>query len=176
MDDEILDEEFSIMYQESERVKVLDSNTFLQPIKHLKVRKPCVLAVGRPVTEALELMQKKEVACILVTKESKLIGILTERDILTKAIGKGKDLSNMRVEDIMTPDPESFEPDDSVAFVINAMDLGGFRHIPVVDEQNHPLAVVSVKDVIGFIAEHFSQEVLNLPPRPVRKTQEREGA
>ena len=164
MDDEILDEEFSIMYEESNRVKVLDSNTFMQPIKHLKIRKPCTLEVSRPVSEAVKLMQEKEVACVLITKDSLLKGILTERDILIKAIGK--DLSKMKAADIMTPDPEAFEPDDAVAFVINAMDVGGFRHIPVIDEQKHPIAVVSVKDIIGFIAEHFSQEVLNLPPKP----------
>ena len=175
MEDEILDEEFSIMFQESERVKVLDSTTFMQPIKHLKVRKPLTLAVGRTVKDAIELMQTKEVACILVTKESKLVGILTERDIITKAIGKGKDFGSMKVEDLMTPNPESFQPEDKIAFVINAMDVGGFRHVPVVDEQNHPLAVVSVKDIIGFIAEHFSEELLNLPPKPMRGTKQQDG-
>ena len=175
MDDEILDEEFSIMYQEAQRVKVLDSNTFMQPVKHLKVLKPMTLNAGQPVADAVDLMQKKNVGCILITKDSKLAGILTERDILTKAIGKGKDHAKMKVDEIMTPDPESFEPDDSIAFIINAMDAGGYRHIPVVDEKKIPIAVVSVKDIIGFIAEHFSEEVLNLPPKPLRTSGSQDG-
>ena len=175
MEDEMLDEEFSIMFQESERVKVLDSTTFMQPIKHLKVRKPLTLALGRTVSDAIDLMQKKEVGCILLTKESKLAGILTERDIITKVLGKRKDFTSMKVEDIMTPNPESFQPEDKIAFVMNAMDVGGYRHVPVVDDQNRPLAVVSVKDIIGFIAEHFSEEVLNLPPKPMRRTEQQDG-
>jgi CBS domain-containing protein len=175
MDDEFLDEEFSIMYREAGRVKVLDSNTFMQPVRHLKVLKPMMLAAGKTVAEAVECMQKKNVGCLLITKESKLAGILTERDILTKALGKGKDHAKMNVEEIMTPDPESFEPDDSIAFIINAMDAGGYRHIPVVDEQGIPIAVVSVKDIIGFIAEHFSEEVLNLPPTPRRTSGSQDG-
>jgi CBS domain-containing protein len=175
MEDEILSEEFSIMFEESQRVKVLDATLFTQPVKHLKVRKPLSLAAGSTVNDAIELLKKKEVSCLLVTKNSKLAGILTERDIVRKAIGMGKDMSKIRVEDIMTPDPESFEPDDSIAYIIHAMDAGGYRHIPVVDEQNVPIAIVSVKDIIGFIAEHFSQEVRNLPPKPMRSAGQQDG-
>ena len=175
MDDELLDEEFSIMFEESQRVKVLDSKTFMTPVKHLKVRKPLTINICKSVSDVVELMQKKEVGCILIVKDSMLAGIITERDILTKGIGKGKELTKMKVEDIMTPDPESFEPEDSIAVIINAMEVGGYRHIPVVDERNIPIAVVSVKDIIGFIAEHFSEEVLNLPPKPMRRSAPQDG-
>ncbi|MBI3765857.1 MAG: CBS domain-containing protein [Ignavibacteriales bacterium] len=76
----------------------------------------------------------------------------------------------------MTANPEAFEPDDSIAFIINAMHVGSYRHVPVVDEQNQPVAIVSVRDILSFIAEHFTEEVINLPPHPIRKTKEREGA
>ncbi|TLY30986.1 MAG: hypothetical protein E6K56_06120 [Ignavibacteria bacterium] len=59
MEDEILDEEFSIMYQEAERMKVLDSTTFLRPVKNLKLKKPVMIDVGQTVAEALSLMQTK---------------------------------------------------------------------------------------------------------------------
>ncbi len=175
MEDEILDEEFSIMFQESQRVKVLDSTTFMQPIKHLKLRKPITLSLGKTVDDAVNLMTQMGVGCILITKEDKLSGILTERDIITKALSKKKDLSTMKLEDIMTTNPESFQPDDPVAFAINAMDVGGYRHVPVVNEKNQPLAIISVKDIIGFLAEHFSEEVLNLPPKPVRRVDQQDG-
>lgn len=175
MDEEILDEEWSIMYEESEHVKVLDSNTFKKPVRNIKVRKPLVLNVGKTVNDAVALMQQKHLGCVLVVKENKLAGILTERDILMKTVGSNKDITKVKVEEIMTPDPESFQPDDSVAFVLNAMSVGGYRHVPIVDEQIKPLAVVSVKDIIGFLVEHFPQEVLNLPPRPIRRTEREEG-
>jgi len=175
MDEEILDEEWSIMYQESEHVKVLDSNTFNKPVKNIKVRKPLVLNVGKTVKDAVGLMQQKRLGCVLVVKEGKLAGILTERDILMKSVGSGKDIAKVKVEEIMTPDPEAFQPEDSVAFVLNAMSSGGYRHVPIVDERDRPLAVVSVKDVVKFLVEHFPQEVLNLPPRPIRRTDQIDG-
>jgi CBS domain-containing protein len=175
MEDEILDEEFSIMFQESQRVKVLDSTMFTQPVKHLRVRKPVTLSAGSSLAEAIDLLKKKEVSCVLVTRDSSLAGILTEKDIVQRALGQGKELLKIRVEDIMTPDPVSFQPEDSIAYIIHAMDVGGYRHIPVVDEQNIPIAIVSVKDIIGFIAEHFSEDVRNLPPRPIRNSDQRDG-
>lgn len=176
MEDDILDEELSIMYEETERVTVLDSKTLLKPIKNLKVRKPLTIHAGRSVQEAVGLMQQKYATCLLVTEENKLTGILTERDIITKVLAKGKDIAVIKVKEIMTPNPESFQPEDSIAFILNAMHVGGYRHVPVINDRNEPLAIVSVRDIIGFIAEHFSQEILNLPPKPIRTASEREGA
>jgi CBS domain-containing protein len=170
-----MDEEFSQMYEELEQRKVLDSATFRQPIKHLKVMKPVTLSPGQSIAEALDVMRQKRFGCIVVMEKEKLVGILTERDILLKVAGISG-AEKKKVREIMTPDPEVFEPDDSIAFVLNAMHVGGYRHIPVVDEQGKPLAVISVKDIVGFILDHFAEDVLNLPPKPMRTTDQREGA
>lgn len=169
------DEEFSQMYEELEHRKVLDSSTFRQPIKRLKVRRPVTLSPGQSVAEALDIMRQKRFGCVVMTEKDKLVGILTERDILLKVAGISG-AEKKKVREIMTPDPEVFEPDDSIAFVLNAMHVGGYRHIPVVDERGKPLAVISVKDIVGFILDHFAEDVLNLPPKPMRKTDQREGA
>lgn len=170
-----MDEEFSQMYEELEQRKVLDSSTFRQPIKRLKVMKPVTLSPGQSIAEALDVMRQKRFGCIVVTEKEKLVGILTERDILLKVAGISG-AEKKKVREIMTPDPEVFEPEDSIAFVLNAMHVGGYRHIPVVDEQGKPLAVISVKDIVGFILDHFAEDVLNLPPKPMRTTDQREGA
>jgi CBS domain-containing protein len=170
-----LDEEFSQMYEELEQRKVLDSSTFRQPIKHLKVMKPVTLSPGQSIAEALDVMRQKRFGCVVVMEKEKLVGILTERDILLKVAGISG-AEKKKVREIMTPDPEVFEPDDSIAFVLNAMHVGGYRHIPVVDAKGKPLAVISVKDIVGFILDHFAEDVLNLPPKPMRTTDQREGA
>jgi len=173
--DESFEEEFSQMYEELGQAKVLDSSTFQQPIKHLKVRKPVALKPEQTVREAVEIMRDKRFGCVVVTEKGKLVGILTERDILMKVAGvKGAEAK--KVKEIMTPDPEVFQPDDSIAFVLNAMHVGGYRHVPVVDESGSPLAVVSIRDIVGFILDHFAEDVLNLPPKPMRTTDQREGA
>ena len=175
MSDEHVDEEFSQMYEELEHHKVLDSSTFRQPIKRLKVRRPVTLSPGQSIAEVLDVMRQKRIGCVVVTEKDKLVGILTERDILLKVAGISG-TEKKKVREIMTPDPKVFEPDDSIAFVLNAMHVGGYRHIPVVDEKGKPLAVISVKDIVGFILDHFAEDVLNLPPKPMRTTDQREGA
>ncbi|MGA2624504.1 MAG: CBS domain-containing protein [Bacteroidota bacterium] len=175
MPEDHLDEEFSIMYKESERVKMLDSNTFRLPLKSLKVPRAVTLEAGSSLQDALTLMQLKQFGCVLITKEDKLAGILTERDIMAKALGENVHFGEILVDDIMTPNPESFQPNDSIAFAMNVMSVGGYRHVPIVDEHNIPLAIISVKDVINFIVEHFPEELLNLPPKPTRRTRTQDG-
>jgi CBS domain-containing protein len=172
---EELDDELSRMYEEDRAPKTLDSSTFKKPIKKLKVRKPVEVSPGHSVLEAVRLMQEKKLGCLLVTEGGKLVGIFTERDVLTRVFGRS-DLDALRVKDVMTANPEAFQPDDSIAYVLNAMSVGGYRHVPVVDEQKIPLAVISVRDIVSFIIEHFPEEVLNLPPEPIRSTEQREGA
>ncbi|HEY6191863.1 MAG TPA: CBS domain-containing protein [Bacteroidota bacterium] len=175
MEDEVLDEELSMMYEEPGKAKVLDSSTFLRPLKQLKLRKPVLIDVSQTVKEALTLMQVKQVGCVLVTRGVSLAGIITERDLVSKGLARGVGLGAVKVQEFMTPDPVTLQPEDSVAFVLNAMHVGGYRHVPIVDERNRPLAVVSVKDIIGFIVENFPEEILNLPPKPIRKTEQLDG-
>ena len=175
MEEEALEEEFSIMREKAERTKILDSNTFQKPVKHLKAQKPVTLEAHQSVREAITLMQVKQFGCAVITRRDKLIGIMTERDVISKALIEGHSIDTMKIEEIMTPDPESVQLDDSIAFVMNMMHVGGYRHVPVVDETNVPIAVVSVKDVIGFIVENFPEEILNVPPHPVRRVDSVDG-
>ena len=81
------------------------------------------------------------------------------------------------VKDVMTPDPEALPSHAKVAWVLNIMSVGGLRHVPVVDEQGRPVAVVSVRDVVQFLVDAFPSEVLNLPPEFASITyRTREGA
>lgn len=175
MDNEFVDEELSFMYEEEKSGKPIDSSIFRQPIKHLRAKKPLTLTTDQTVAEALTLMREKRVGCVLITRNGKLSGILTERDVLYRIAGV-PGAETQKLGAVMTADVRSFEPDDSIAFVMNAMHVGGYRHVPVVDEAGIPIAVASVKDLIRFLLDHFPEEVLNLPPRPVRSTEEREGA
>ena len=175
MSNDELDDELSQMYEENMTEKVLDSSTFRKPIKSLKLHRPIEVAPTQGVVEAVNLMQQKKLGCVLVTMGGKMVGIFTERDVLTRVFGKaGGD--KLQVKDVMTPNPAGFQPEDSIAYVLNAMSVGGYRHVPVVNSMGKPIAVISVKDIMSFLIEHFPEEVLNLPPAPMRTTERREGA
>ena len=66
---------------------------------------------------------------------------------------------------VMTRNPETLEPDNSIAFALNKMSVGGYRHIPIV-EGDKPIGVLSVRDVVDFLVDLFPEDVLNLPPTP----------
>src|SRR5262245_30750896 len=70
-------------------------------------------------------------ALLIVNDQGKLIGILSERDLLTKVVGRHADFAQLPVEQFMTPDPESVAVTDSLAFALHKMDIGGYRHLQI---------------------------------------------
>ena len=80
----------------------------------------------------------------------------------------GRALLAGKVDAVMTQRPETLGPDDPVAFALRLMSVGGFRHIPLVDGEGRPVGILSVKDIVDFLVEHFPQAVLNIPPEPGR--------
>ena len=89
----------------------------------------------------------------------------------------GKNPATLPLGDVMTPDPEVLPDTASVAFVLNKMSLGGFRHVPVVDHEHRPRCVIAVRDVVEYLVQAFPREVLNLPPEIAAKSPpSREGA
>jgi CBS domain-containing protein len=76
----------------------------------------------------------------------------------------------------MTPEPASLSLDDSVEAAMRLMHEGDYRTIPLVDGEGQTAGVVTVRDLITYLAEHFPKEALNLPPDPDQKMTRAEGA
>jgi len=95
---------------------------------------------------------------VLIVDEGKLLGIVTERDILFKVMGRIPDWETMPVSQIMTQNPETLEFSDKIAYALHKMALGGYRHIPILHD-NRPERVVSVRDILEYLAEMFPDAV-----------------
>ena len=128
------------------------------------------------LAEVLKLMREADRGAVLVVTNEKLVGIFTERDVLLRVAGHAMDLEQMVVGELMTPDPVTLPADASVTFALNKMLVEGFRHIPVVDEQGKPTAVVSMRDLVEYLSGFFNRDVLNLPPDPRPSFRHRDGA
>ncbi len=113
---------------------------------------PITLGPDTPVDAAIARMQEAEVDCVLVMSGDRLVGIFTDRDAVAKAAGKRLDAFHVR--DFMTPDPVVLRHDDPIAVAIHKMAIGGFRHIPIV-EDGRPTGVVTARDVFHHLAERF---------------------
>lgn len=153
--------EFEDAYEDIERV----CGTILrEPIRELEPHDPICVDPATPLRDATTAMNDARIGCVLVTEGDRLVGILTERDILKKVLGQ-LDLDSP-VERIMTPNPETVGMDDSIACALNKMHIGGYRHIPVLDRQGRPVGIVSMRDFVKFIVSLFPAAVLNVPPEP----------
>lgn len=154
----------------------LDDGVLREPISTLEPRAPVCVGRQDSIRQAIHLMQEHRIGCVLVTEAGRLVGIFTERDVLRQVVGS--DIADTApVSDLMTPGPETLTPDTAIAFALNKMSLGGFRHVPIVDDRNTPVGIVSVKDIVEYVASFFPQEIQNVPPEPgldIPKT--REGA
>lgn len=158
-----------------------DATALREPLSVLPTNPPICFKGSDAVSEAMRAMQREHRGCVLVTEDgtarSRLTGIFTERDILMNIIDRGRNPASLPLADVMLKEPESLGLDASVAWVLNKMSVGGFRHVPVVDDDGHPVILVSVRDVVEYLVQAFPSEILNLPPEfGVERYRNRDGA
>ena len=133
------------------------------PISDFDLREPPIIELGTCLENVLENMQKTNNNCVLTLSNERLNGILTERDILLKVTGKGYDLQLTTIDEFITPNPEYVSPEDPLAYALNEMYVGGFRNVPVVNDEMYPIGIISISDIISTIADYFHNEIINLP-------------
>ena len=89
---------------------------------------------------------------LVIDDDGMLVGILSERDLLTKVAGIHDDYAERPVREFMTTGPEAVDEDDTLAFALHKMDVGGYRHVPVV-KGGQPLGMLSVRDMLRHITK-----------------------
>jgi CBS domain-containing protein len=133
------------------------------------------LEPARSVAEAVVLMRRHRVGCVLVCRRSRLVGIFTERDLMRRVLAPGRSLQ-MPLSACMTAKPVVVEPGESIGTAIRRMEEGGYRHLPVIDSSGQAIGVLSVKRIVHYLVEHFPSTIHCLPPDPSIFPLEPEGA
>lgn len=104
------------------------------------------------LAKTIRQMNSHNIGCVLVTDENdRLIGIFTERDVLMRVAGLVDDLALATVGQYMTPNPVAVRADLPIAHALHLMSVYGFRHLPLVDEDNRPTGVISFRDVVRHL-------------------------
>jgi CBS domain-containing protein len=153
----------------------LARNLRVDSVSRLEPTAPHRIESRQSVREAIELMRAEQVGCLLVCEQGKLVGVFTERDLMGRVVAVGKALA-ASIGEVMTTDPVTVFAKDSIRVAIRKMQQGGYRHLPVVDENHRPTGVLSVKRIVHYLAEHYPAAIYNLPPDPGSVPNEREGA
>jgi CBS domain-containing protein len=169
MRDEAKAEEQQIMRERDQSEARLEPVSVLKrQVQELISTLPPTVTLGPQATvrEALNIMRDQELSCVLVVEQGQLAGIFTERDVVTTMARGPHDIDRVPLQEVMQPSPDCLGLDDTLIEALHQMAIGGFRHVPVVDEQGQPTALVSMQAIVETLTSALPQELLNLPPTP----------
>lgn len=148
-------------------------------VSSLRLRDVCRVSPRDSIEQVVRAMVGCRTGFALVMDgadgHAKLVGIFTERDFLNRVVAAGVDVS-LPVERVMTAAPKVVSRSGTVQSAVEMMETGGYRHLPVVGDDDQPVGVLSVKDVVRYLVEYFPARVYNLPPTPDQTQPAREGA
>ncbi len=147
----------------------------VESVSRLHPTPPLRIRPDQTIAEAVKLMREERVGCLLVCDQGKMVGIFTERDLLRRVLAPGKPLT-LAVSECMTRNPVAVHPKEPIGLAVRRMEEGGYRHLPVVNEADELVGVLSVRQIVHYLVEHFPTTVYNLPPNPGVVQQDREGA
>lgn len=115
------------------------------------------------VAEAVRLMNSHKAGSVIVTQAGSLVGIFTERDVLTRVVAAGRTPETTAVGDVMTHNPVTISPHASVEDVMEVITQRRVRHLPVVDESSDSvLGLISIGDVLRYLVEVHRMEADHL--------------
>jgi signal-transduction protein with cAMP-binding, CBS, and nucleotidyltransferase domain len=112
---------------------------------------PFTVLPSTTIKETIRSMLDHKIGALLVVDSSgSLLGIFSERDLLTRVIDLHENYEQLPVERFMTSKPETVTAEDTLAFALHKMDVGGYRHLPVL-KGGRPVGVISARDMLRHI-------------------------
>lgn len=131
---------------------------FSLPIREVMEQKKLLIAPPKTtVNKAAQLMAKRNVGAVMVVDEQRLVGIFTERDALFRVIARNLDPKTTWLADVMTIAPRTAAPDETFGYALLVMQEGGFRHLPVI-ENDKLIGIVSARNALDPDLEEFVSE------------------
>lgn len=121
-------------------------------VESLALEPPLSVDPDTTVAAAIELMREARHGCVLVREDSRLVGIFTERDVISRVLRPGLDPQAVPITEVMTAQPVTLSPSDPPAYAIHLSAARGLRHLPVVDK-DRVLGFISVRHLLRHIRE-----------------------
>jgi CBS domain-containing protein len=118
----------------------------VQKVSDLMTSAPVSLRPAQPLTEAARAMREQGIGSVLVVDGGRLKGLVTDRDIVVRAVADGRDPGRTTLADVCSPDLVTAAPDDDADTAVQRMREHGVRRIPVVDG-DRPVGVLSIGDM-----------------------------
>ena len=143
----------------NKQIGVVDSRFLSRSVGLLNPPLPLTVQDTSTVGEALEILRTHKLGCIVVQNDAeKIIGIFTERDVVLK-LSWSKDALLLPVTQLMTKNPHTIEMTTPVAYALQMMSQGGYRHLPIVDKTGVAVGILTVKELVDFIAGSIAHDL-----------------
>jgi len=134
-----------------------------EPIRSMNIMPVPSVTSSTKLREVIGIMQRRRVAAVVVTEAGRVAGIFTERDVMNRIMGLALN-DDLPISDVMTRDPRTLSPDNRISDAIRLMTDKGYRHIPLVDDAGSDVGMISARDIVEFIAQHYPKEIFNHSP------------
>ena len=134
-------------------------------IRDLMTKNPCSIDADKPVAYAAEMMKKEDVGIAPVVEGDRLVGTLTDRDIVVRVVADGRDPQQVKVRDVASRDLVTVDPQQGLDEALRLMARHQVRRLPVVEEDGRLVGVVAQADVaeeakpkkVGELVEEISK-------------------
>jgi CBS domain-containing protein len=126
-------------------------------VGHIPFDRLVIVGPQDSVAHAVARIKGVGIGQAVVVEAGRVVGILTERDLLNKVAGRALDLQTLPVCEVMTAQPDAVGERDAIRVLVNKMAVGGYRHVPVVRD-GHPIGIISAKAVANYILRHAGFE------------------
>ncbi len=148
-----------------EEIREIKGALLEDTIRTLRPAEPLCVRETATVHDAVAAMlAKRQAGVLVIDADGRLTGIFTERDVLTRVVGRDLDTRLTPLSAVMTRNPEAVSPRDRIAYALNRMSVAGYRTIPVVDAETRPIGVVTVTDFIRWLVDLFPEAVTPTAP------------
>lgn len=114
-----------------------------------------------PVFDALTILMDRNISALMVIEDEILTGIFTERDYARKVILQGKSSRSALIKEVMTENPITVKPTDTIDYCMMLMTNQHIRHLPVLQDLK-VIAMLSIGDIVKFIIEDQKQTISHL--------------
>ncbi|HIF52065.1 MAG TPA: CBS domain-containing protein [Thiotrichaceae bacterium] len=145
----------------AKKIHQQNTDTSITAATILKNKDPAILTITPDtlISEASKILTDKRIGCVIALNPQGIIaGILSERDIVNGLANAGQPILNMAATQFMTHDVIVSHPEDSMAKLMSIMSAKRIRHLPVIDDNNHLVGVISIGDIINARMIELEQE------------------
>ena len=126
-------------------------------ISSLTLRPPLVVQPQTSLYDVLKKMRENKAGAVVIMEGQHIAGIFTERDFLYRIALHHLDVKGLPIESVMTPSPVTINLSHSLAFALREMAMGRYRHLPVMDDQNQCVGILSADGILRYLIDHLEE-------------------